>query len=133
MTEPTTAALAATTAAASSLAVIATALGVPAPVVLAAVLGAATAVATSGKLEFSRGALLAAFGAFAVALALGIWGGGLAGRLVIGLLGTLVPAGRFAEGMADPLCTFLVACLGQRELLPLGLRLLRNKVEGGAA
>lgn len=133
MAEPTTAALASATAAASSLAVIATAMGVPAPVVLAAILGAAAAVSMSKRLDMSLRSLAAALGTFALALALGIWGGGFAARVLIGLANGLLPRAEIPLTIADPLCTLLVAMLGQRELLPIGLSMLRSRSAGGAA
>lgn len=133
MPEPTSSALAVTAAGASSLAVMATALGVPAPVVLAAILGATIAVSASGKLDLSLRSIFAALLAFTAALGVGIWGGHLAGHVVVGLLNSIpgVPT-PLPEGVADPLCTVILAMLAQRELLPLGLSLVRSQLEGAA-
>lgn len=133
MPELTTTAVAATTAAASSLAVIATAMGVPAPVVLAGILGATISVSQSNKLDMNWRSLLAALLAFAGALGMGIWGGRLVGAVAVTTLNALVGNLNLPSGSADPLCTLLISMLGQRELLPIGLTLLRKKVGGDAA
>lgn len=130
MPEPTSTALAATTAATSSLAVVATAMGVPAPVVLAAVLGAALAVGQSDRMELRLAALIAVAATFCAAFGFGIWGGALAGHVLIGLLSGLVPGAKLSLDAADPICTVLVAMLGQRTLLPLVLKALTKRVEG---
>lgn len=130
MPEPTSTALAATAAGASTLAVIATAIGVPAPVVLAGVLGATIAVGQSGKLDWNWRSLAAASLAFAASLGLGIWGGLLAGHVLVGLLNGMFPALHLPDAFADPLCTLLVSMLGQSQLLPIGLTLLRSKTGG---
>lgn len=133
MPELTTTAVAATTAAASSLAVIATAMGVPAPVVLAGILGATISVSQSNKLDMNWRSLLAALLAFAGALGMGIWGGRLVGAVAVTTLNALVGNLNLPSGSADPLCTLLISMLGQRELLPIGLTLLRKKVGGDTA
>jgi len=130
MPEPTSTALAATTAATSSLAVVATAMGVPAPVVLAAVLGAALAVGQSERMELRLASLIAVAATFCAAFGFGIWGGALAGHVLIGLLNGLVPKAQLSPDAADPICTVLVAMLGQRTLLPLVLKALTKRVEG---
>lgn len=131
MPEPTSTALAVTTAAASSLAVVATAMGVPASVVLTAILGATIAVSMSGKIDWSVGSLTAALMTWGAALGLGISGGRFAGHLLIGFLnGILPPSQRLPQDFADPLFTLLIAMVGQSQLLPIGLSLLRNKAGG---
>lgn len=130
MPEPTSTALAVTTAAASSLAVLATAMGVPAAVVLAAILGATIAVSMYGKLEWNFRSLAAALLTWSAALGLGIWGGRIGGRVLVGVLNSLVPSLHLPQDFADPLCTMLVAMVGQSQLLPIGLSLLRSKAGG---
>lgn len=128
MPEPTSAAMASCAAVTSCLALVATAMGVPAPVVLAGVLGAAIAVGNSERLALTARSLTAAVFSFALAMAIGIWGGGLLGRLVVSLInaGITDPEAKLALGAADPLCTLILAMIGQRELLPLVQRLLRT-------
>jgi hypothetical protein len=130
MPEPTSTALAALTAATSSLAVVATAMGVPAPVVLAAVLGSALAVGQSERMELRLASLIAVAATFCAAFGFGIWGGALAGHVLIGLLNGLVPKAQLNADAADPICTVIVAMLGQRTLLPLVLKALSKRVEG---
>jgi hypothetical protein len=130
MPEPTSTALAVTAAGASTLAVIATAIGVPAPVVLAGVLGATIAVGQSGKLDWNWRSLAAALLAFAASLGLGIWGGSLASRVAVGVLNGMFASLHLPDGFADPLFTLLVSMLGQSQLLPIGLTLLRSKIGG---
>lgn len=112
---------------------MATALGVPAPVVLAGVLGAAIAVGQSGKFDWHWGSLAAALMAFAAALGLGILGGPLAGHVVISALSAVFSGLHVADEFADPLCTLLVSMFWQSQLLPLGLSMLRRKAGEGAA
>lgn len=131
MLEPTSNVLAATTAATSSLAVLATAMGVPAPVVLAAVLGSALAVGQSERVELRLSSLISVAATFCAAFGFGIWGGALAGHVLIGLINGLVPRAELSIDAADPICTALMAMLGQRTLLPLVLKALTNRVEGG--
>lgn len=130
MPEPTSTALAVTTAAASSLAVVATAMGVPAAVVLAAILGATIAVSMSGKIDWNLPSLTAALLTWSAALGLGIWGGRIGGRVLVGVLNSLVPSLHLPQDFADPLSTMLVAMVGQSQLLPIGLSLLRSKAGG---
>jgi hypothetical protein len=136
MPEPTSAALAACTAATSCLAVVATAMGVPAPMVLASVLGATVSVSQQDKMQLTVRSLLAAALALALSMGLGIWGGTPAGRVMVGLLNGLIsdPALRLSADACDPFATLLLAMLGVPVLLPLALGALRSRVgEGGSA
>lgn len=135
MPEPTSAAFAACTAATSCLAVVATAMGVPAPMVLAAVLGATVSVSQQDRVQLSVRSLLAAALALALSMAIGIWGGKPAGRVMVGLLNGLItdPSLHLSPDACDPFATLLLAMLGVPVLLPLALGALRSRVGGGGA
>ncbi|MFN3886880.1 MAG: hypothetical protein ACK4MG_07970 [Aquabacterium sp.] len=128
MPEPTSAALASCAAITSCLAVVATTMGVPAPVVLAAVLGAAIAVSSSDRLELSLRSLLPAVLSFGLAMGIGIWGGSLFGRPVVSAINAMIaePDAKLPVYAADPICTLFLAMIGQRELLPIVQRVLRR-------
>lgn len=130
MPEPTSTAVAVTSAAASSLAVIATSMGVPAPVVLAGILGATISVSQSNKLDLNWRSLVAALLAFAGALGIGILGGQVAGPVVVIAVNAVFAKPPLPDGIANPVCTLVLSMLGTRELLPIGLSLLRKKLGG---
>lgn len=130
MPELTSSALAATAAGASGLAVVATTMGVPAPIVLAGVLGATIAVAQSGKVAWGWSSVMAALLSFGASLGIGIWGGNLIGRLVVNAINAVItdPHLQLPASAADPLCTLVLSMVGQRELLPLAIRALAGLV-----
>ena len=129
MAEPTTTVLAVAGATTSTLAVAATALGVPAPVVIAAIVGATAAVVQAERADLTLRVVVTLLVTFAVAMSLGIWVGRVAGHAVVGFLNSLPLQLGMSADYADPAAAVLVAMLGQSRLLPLGLSLLQKKAE----
>ncbi|AWI53223.1 hypothetical protein DEH84_07100 [Aquabacterium olei] len=133
MAEPTSTALLASVGAfTSAMGFLAASMGVPPPVVMAAILGAATAVGASDRAVMSARSVFAMAMTFCMSLGLGIWAGSkLAGPVLVALLNSLPGLSlHLADDAANPLCTAILAAIGQRELLPLGLAFLRSKAGG---
>ncbi len=129
MADPTSMAVAGCAATTSCLAVVATAAGVPVPMVIAALLGAAVSVSQQPRVALNVRSLTAASLTLALSVAVGIWGGSPAGRLMVGLINALLPDARLHLGAdaCDPFATLLLAMIGVPVLLPIALGALRSR------
>ena len=112
-------------AAGSALGVIAVTLGVPVPVVMAAVFGATVAALTTHRAEWSLESVQAVLVAFVMALAFGIFCGPPAAlALVAGAKKLPYIAFDLPVELAKPASAWLLALVGQKELLPFLLKKL---------
>lgn len=133
MPEPTSTAIGFAAAVTSSLGVLATVMGVPVPVVLAGILGATISVSLSEKMDLNWRNLFSSTASFAGSLGLGFWGGQVVGPVVVAFTNKWLEKEVLPDGVATPVVTFLVAAIGQREILRIALKVLRSKTEGAAS
>jgi uncharacterized membrane protein (DUF485 family) len=77
--------------------------------------------------------LFSSMASFAGSLGLGFWVGQVVGPVLVAFINKWLEKEVLPDGVATPVVTFLVAAIGQREILRIALKVLRSKTEGAAS